>query len=120
MQVIALGTGTAVPHPFRGPAGYLVRSRESRLLLDCGSGTLQRLARAETSVESLDAIFLTHPHLDHVGDLPAIMFAQRVPGFHRDRPLELHADSGMADFLGRLAHAYGDWMEPRGGPLVRS
>lgn len=118
MQLIILGSGTAVPQPFRGPAGYLVRSRESRMLLDCGGGTLQRIARARVALPDIDAVFLTHPHLDHIGDLPALLFAQRVPGCQRHSDLQLHFDAGMRPWIDGLGATFGEWFAPRGGELV--
>lgn len=117
MQVIVLGSGTAVPQPFRGPAGYLVRSRNSRILLDCGGGTLQRIARANVELADIDAVFITHPHLDHIGDLPALLFAQRVPGYQRQSDLQLHFDGGMRPWIVGLADTWGEWFSPHGGEL---
>ena len=46
MRFTVLGSGTAVPDPDRGPAGFLVEVDGLAWLVDGGSGTLQRCARA--------------------------------------------------------------------------
>ena len=60
MRVTVLGSGTAVPVPDRFPAGYLVEAPGTTVMVDCGPGTLRRLAQAGVGIERLDAVFLTH------------------------------------------------------------
>ena len=64
MKLTVVGCSPAWPNPGSGHSGYLVEGAGS-LLLDCGPGVLARLGD-ETAV---DAIVLTHFHLDHCGDL---------------------------------------------------
>lgn len=75
MRFCSLGSGSA------GNA-TLVEARSatttSRVLVDCGFSLREleaRLARAGTSADSLDAVFITHEHGDHVGC--AVSLAQR-------------------------------------------
>jgi metallo-beta-lactamase family protein len=58
---------------------YLVNSGDTRVLVDCGlfQGTRDLRARnwdaLPIAVESLDAIVLTHAHIDHCGYLPRLV-----------------------------------------------
>ena len=69
MQLRFLGTGAALPAPDRVQSGMLLQVGDRRLLIDAGSGVLHRLAGTETGVGGVDAVLLTHLHLDHVADL---------------------------------------------------
>lgn len=60
-----------------GGAAYLVRSPEQSLLLDCGD-----LGGAEwlRSIASIDACWLSHAHLDHVGAVPELTSGRPAVG----------------------------------------
>lgn len=111
MQLIVLGSGTAIPSAERGASGYLVESGETLLLLDCGSGTVQRLARARYRVEELEAVFISHAHLDHIGDLPSLLFAMRMSGYTRPT-LELHGGPGLSRYVDGFRNLFGDAIVP--------
>ena len=80
MRVTFLGTGSAMPTGHRFQTGLLVESGENRLLVDCGSGVLHGLQRTDVGYEGIDAVLLTHHHLDHVSDLDVLMKARWLAG----------------------------------------
>lgn len=112
MEVTVLGSGTAIPVPDRFPAGYLLTHESTHLLVDCGPGTLRRLAQTKTSLHDLDAVFLTHYHTDHCADLAALLFALRSPTFAGRKPLHLFGAPGLKRLLQLLAEAW-PWTLPR-------
>ena len=62
--------------------GLVVEAGRTRILIDCGFGvrdTEMRLARVGVAPESLDAIFVTHEHNDHVGGVPAFAARYSIP-----------------------------------------
>jgi ribonuclease BN (tRNA processing enzyme) len=63
-----VGCSPAWPNPGGAQSGYLLESGGSRLLLDCGPGVLARLREREPWPD-VQAIALTHWHLDHWGDV---------------------------------------------------
>ena len=65
VQLDVIGSSPAWPNPGGACSGYLV---EGRLLLDCGPGVLAKLREREPW-PTVDAIAITHLHLDHWGDL---------------------------------------------------
>ena len=65
VKVLVVGSSPAWPNPGSAHAGYLV---DERLLLDCGPGVLAKL-RERWSWPPVEAIVITHFHLDHWGDL---------------------------------------------------
>lgn len=89
MKATLLGTGTSYPDPNRVQAGILVETETSRVLFDVGSGTLHRLTQLEFNMTSLDAIFLSHFHIDHVSDFLTLCQSLWLSGY--DRPLKLYA-----------------------------
>lgn len=78
MNLTLLGTGSAVPTGDRYQTGIVVEadSRSTPLLLDCGAGTIHRLAQAGFDISRFDTVLLTHHHLDHVADLPSLLKAR--------------------------------------------
>lgn len=70
-----LGSGTSVPHPERSSSAYWVETPGGRLLLDCGPSAAHRMAQEKLSWPELDAIWISHFHLDHVGGLAPFLFS---------------------------------------------
>jgi ribonuclease BN (tRNA processing enzyme) len=80
MRVTFLGTGSAMPTGERFQTGILLESASGDLLVDCGSGVLHGLQRTEVGYEGIDAVLLTHHHLDHVSDLMSLLKARWLAG----------------------------------------
>ena len=64
LSLFFAGTAGSVPTARRGLPALLLRAGGDRILFDCGEGTQQQLLRS-VGLPELDAIFLTHYHLDH-------------------------------------------------------
>jgi ribonuclease Z len=90
------GTAGSVPSARRGLPALLLRAGGDRVLFDCGEGTQQQLLRS-VGLPELDAIFLTHYHLDHwLGLLGMIKtFDLRA----RERPLTVYGPPGLGALL---------------------
>jgi ribonuclease Z len=99
LEVFFAGTAGSVPTGRRGMPALLVRRGGERLLFDCGEGTQRQLV-ASVGLADLDAVFLTHYHLDHWLGIPGLLktFALR----DRDRPLRLHGPAGLKNLMGTL------------------
>jgi ribonuclease BN (tRNA processing enzyme) len=67
VKLTVVGCSPAWPNPGGAQSGYLLEG-SGRLLLDCGAGVLARLREREPWPR-IDAIAITHFHLDHFGDL---------------------------------------------------
>src|SRR5437773_11797784 len=65
VKLTVVGCSPAWPNPGGAQSGYLVEGSE-RVLLDCGPGVLGRLREREPW-PTVDAIALTHFHLDQIG-----------------------------------------------------
>ncbi len=60
----------------------LLETGRTRLLVDCGLGkreTLARLAAIEKSIDSVNGILITHEHTDHCSGLPQMLGLYKAP-----------------------------------------
>jgi len=83
-----LGTAGArfvMARQVRYSAGTLIRLKGKSLMLDPGPGTLVRCALARPKIDAarLDAILLTHAHIDHSGDVNVLIDAMTAGGLER-------------------------------------
>jgi ribonuclease BN (tRNA processing enzyme) len=93
-----MGCSPAWPNPGGAQSGYLVESDGRRLLLDCGPGVLARLRERETWPR-VEAIAITHWHLDHWGDIVPWVWGQTLgPGVETKNP-ELWIPPGGVEML---------------------
>ena len=92
VKLTVIGSSPAWPNPGGAQSGYLLEAGGT-LLLDCGPGVLGRLR--ETERVDVDAIAITHFHLDHCGDLiPWAWLAAYGPGANGKRLPELWLPPG--------------------------
>ena len=118
MRLVAVGTGTVVPEGNRGGSCFYLEGAESRLLIDCGPGTLQGLARWDLPWKSITDLVITHFHADHIGALPGLFFALRHgTGAERDEPLTVWGPPGTRRLFSKLAAAVGDYVLHPGFPV---
>lgn len=97
MDVTLLGTGCPQVSTERyGPAN-LVRHGGAAFLVDCGSGTTQRLLGAGSAGRDIDAVLLTHLHSDHLVDLYQLIISSWHQG--RDRPQIVYGPRGTRAFV---------------------
>jgi ribonuclease BN (tRNA processing enzyme) len=115
VELVVVGSGTAVPDPKRVGSGYFVRVGTSKVLLDCGPGAVHHLAFFQLPWPEITHLCLTHFHTDHVGDVAALIFAfkygQAEP---RKEPLNVYGPRGTRKFFRRLADAFGDYLKEPG------
>jgi ribonuclease BN (tRNA processing enzyme) len=111
MDLTVLGSGTVAPERDRTPAAYWVDTTSVQLLLDCGSGTLNRAVTFGIPWADATHVAVTHFHVDHWGELPLFLFALRW-GIEPPRadPLIVIGPRGLRSRLTMLAEAYGAWV----------
>jgi ribonuclease BN (tRNA processing enzyme) len=101
VRLTVIGSSPAWPNPGGACSGYLV---DGRLLLDCGPGVLAKLRQREVW-PSVEAIAITHLHLDHWGDLiPWVWGSLFGPGDSRPA---LWLPPGSGDQLRPILHRLG-------------
>jgi ribonuclease BN (tRNA processing enzyme) len=101
MKLTVLGSGCAVPHPLRASAGFWLATDGGTILLDCSAAAVHRMAQENFDWAALDAIWISHFHLDHCGGLAPFLFATRHAPQTKDRtkPLRIFGGKGMRKLL---------------------
>ena len=115
MELTVLGSGSAMPVPDRAQAGYLLADGDRSLLVDCGSGVLQRLAGTDVGYEGVSTVLLTHHHLDHVAALLPLLKARWLAG---EEHLEVVGPAGTKSLVDGLLDVH-DYLDGRIDLAVR-
>jgi ribonuclease BN (tRNA processing enzyme) len=109
MKLTILGSGTVVPSGERNSSGYFVEAPGVKLMLDCGAGTVHALAKYGIEWQRMTHLFISHFHVDHIGELASLFFAFRYALTEdRTEPLTLLAPKGIEKLLGGLKTAFGE------------
>jgi ribonuclease Z len=86
-----------MPLPNRHLASLLLRREGELFLFDCGEGTQVSLRRLSLSWKSINAIFVSHTHADHVTGLPGLlMLSSQVD---RTEPLRLIGPPRLKEYI---------------------
>ena len=116
MKLIVLGSGTSVPHPRRSASAHWVEAPGGSLLLDFSAPALHRMAEEGCDWPNLDAVWVSHFHLDHVGGLAPFLFGTKYAPQTRARrkPLTVYGPRGTLNLLRRFDEAgdYGLFEQP--------
>jgi len=107
MQVHVLGSGTCVPSLERYPCSILVEWGGTCMVVDAGAGIMHRLLELGRSIDDIDAIVLSHFHLDHVGEVAPFLFSTKYPELTRTKPLMLIGGPGLESWFGGVRQAFG-------------
>ncbi|MDP9294604.1 MAG: ribonuclease Z [Actinomycetota bacterium] len=104
LSLFFAGTAGSVPTARRGLPALLLRAGGDQLLFDCGEGTQQQLLRS-VGLPELDAVFLTHFHLDHWLGLLGMLKTFDLRG--REKALVIYGPPGLRALLTAMKPAYG-------------
>ena len=77
MKLTILGSGTSVPHPDRASPSHWLETTKGSLLLDISADAPHRMAQQHLNWPNLDAIWISHFHLDHMGGLITFLFGTK-------------------------------------------
>jgi ribonuclease Z len=101
MKLVVLGSGTSVPHPQRAAPAFWLETTEGNVLLDCGGDAAHRMSQEGVDWPNLDAIWISHLHLDHCGGLASLLFGLKwaPQTAMRTRPLRICGCAGIQKLL---------------------
>lgn len=78
MKLTTLGSGTFFISKEMSASSFVIDTGTKKLLIDCGPGTLVKLAQAGIDINDIDYVFLTHFHPDHSSDLFPLFMNYRL------------------------------------------
>lgn len=94
MRVTSLGTGSPNFRRSQASAAWLVElGNGEKFLFDIGTGSLANLGALEIPYSYLDKVFISHLHVDHIGDLDSLFIGGWVS--NRVGPLRVWGPSGL-------------------------
>jgi ribonuclease BN (tRNA processing enzyme) len=97
IEVQVLGSGGPELQDKRASTSYLIwRNGKARILVDAGGGSALRFGQSGARMQDLDVILLSHLHIDHTADLPALIKSSYFE--ERTGELALFGPAGNAEF----------------------
>lgn len=104
MKFIVLGSGNSVPHPKRSSSAFWLETESGSILLDCSASAIHRIAQENLDWVNLDAIWISHFHLDHCGGLFPFLFGTKYAPEtqNRTKPLKIFGAKGLRELIERF------------------
>lgn len=96
MEITLLGTGSPLPSGNRCGAGQLVVSDGNAVLIDCGWGAARRLVATGYPIGTIEHLFFTHMHSDHITDLPDFLMMRWTLGA-ATKPIHVYGPEGTRE-----------------------
>src|SRR5213595_216002 len=104
LRVLLCGTASPIPSPRRAEACTAVFAGGRMWIVDTGPGSWRTLALRRVRGEAIGAVFYTHLHSDHIGELGEFNLQTWAAG--RPGPLRVYGPDGVADLVHGFAQAY--------------
>ena len=105
LHVVLVGTGGPFPNTERVSVATAVIAGGEFIMVDMGPGTVRNALLQRLPLGSLSAVFLTHFHSDHIGDLGEANMYSWVQGNRKNR-LEVFGPPGVKKVVAGYALAY--------------
>ncbi|MBY9015108.1 MAG: MBL fold metallo-hydrolase [Candidatus Lokiarchaeota archaeon] len=104
LHIFLLGSGGPLNNNTRVTSSIAVIGNGEFILFDVGPGTFRNADVMRLPIANLSAIFLTHFHSDHIGDLGEANMLSWVNG--RNKPLEVYGPMGIEKVVNGFIMAY--------------
>ena len=95
-RVTFLGTGGSIPQVSRAPSAVAVEREGDLMLFDCGEGTQRQMMEHGTGF-TVDDVFITHEHGDHLLGVPGLTQTWTFQG--RDEPVRIYCPRDVVDHV---------------------
>lgn len=101
MEIIFLGTSSAVPTLERNHPSIALRAFAEVMLFDCGEGTQRQLIEAKISPMKITKIFISHFHGDHILGLGGLIQSLGFRG--REKDLDIYGPKGLHKIINAIS-----------------
>jgi ribonuclease Z len=105
LHVVLVGSGGPINNSERVATSTAVIAGGEFILVDVGPGTVRNADLQDLPLAGLTAVFVTHFHSDHIGDLGEANFQSWAAG--RQKRLEIYGPEGVEQVVQGFTHAYG-------------
>jgi ribonuclease Z len=108
IKVTLLGTASPAPRPDRSGSSTLVEAGGLQLVFDAGRGVPVRLWQKKIPIGSIDALFVTHFHSDHVSGIPDLWMTGYIPAPYgrRETPFRVIGPVGTVEMMQHIDAAF--------------
>lgn len=105
LYVITTGTGAPMPDATRVNPQTVVVAAGQILVFDAGPGSTRNIEISQIGVGEVDALFLTHYHSDHIGDIGEL-FLKRWGTEGMSAALPVYGPPGVVEVVNGFESAY--------------
>ncbi|MEO0562158.1 MAG: MBL fold metallo-hydrolase [Chloroflexota bacterium] len=105
LHIITTGTGAPLPDPKRVGPQTAVIAGDQFLVFDTGPGSTRKLSLTGLNITSVNALFFTHYHSDHINDLGEFML-QHWTAAGATEPLQVYGPTGVEEVVAGFTAAY--------------
>lgn len=107
-KLTVLGSGTFFVNKDVSSSASVLEINNTKILIDCGPGTLVRLSEAGFDLNDIDYVFITHFHPDHTSDLFPLFMNFRLNDIFNEKKLEkfptIYGPSNIDKFMLDMSH----------------
>jgi ribonuclease Z len=104
LRVVLCGTGSPLPDPTRAKSCTMVIAGGKYYLVDIGPEATKTVMRLRLPIDRVGAVFLTHFHSDHIGELGEFNMQSWVQG--RQHTLPVYGPTGVGEIVAGFLQAY--------------
>ncbi|NGY03825.1 MBL fold metallo-hydrolase [Solimonas terrae] len=104
LRLLVCGSSSPLPSPDRARPCLAVIAGGRFYVVDTGSGSWNTMALLRMPGERIGAVFFTHYHSDHIGDLGELNMQTWVAG--RPMPLPVYGPAGVESVVAGFQQAY--------------
>lgn len=104
-ELLILGSSAATPTANRNPTSQLLNIAERFFLIDCGEGTQMQMRKYKARFQSVNHIFISHMHGDHILGLPGFIASMHLLG--RQKELTVYGPKELEEVI-NVIHKHSD------------